>query len=119
MQRGPGRGWRTARKYSSDLDLLHRRTGTLDPSPLGRGERLHYVRDVTYTEDASRVRTGHAPGVMATLRSTAIGLLRLTGAINIAEATRHHNRRPNKIIKLTDQYRRDNAVTLDPGRRRR
>ena len=26
--------------------------------------RLHYVRDVTYTEDASRVRTGHAPRVM-------------------------------------------------------
>jgi predicted transposase YbfD/YdcC len=62
--------------------------------------RLHYVRDVTYAEDASRVRTGHAPRVMATLRSTAISLLRMAGFTNIAQATRHHHRRPDKIISL-------------------
>ncbi|WP_329531564.1 transposase family protein [Streptomyces sp. NBC_01450] len=32
-------------------------------------EALHQVRDVTYAEDASRVRTGTAPWIMATLRS--------------------------------------------------
>ncbi len=62
--------------------------------------KLHYVRDVTYAEDASTIRTGNGPRVMATLRSTAISLLRLTGATNIAQATRHHNRRPDKIITL-------------------
>jgi predicted transposase YbfD/YdcC len=62
--------------------------------------KLHYVRDVAYAEDASRVRTGHAPQIMATLRNTAISLLRLTGVQNITEALRHHDRRPDKIIRL-------------------
>jgi predicted transposase YbfD/YdcC len=30
--------------------------------------KLHWVRDVTYQEDKSLVRTGNAPRVMATLR---------------------------------------------------
>ena len=29
---------------------------------------LHYVRDVTFAEDASRVRTGSGPRIMASLR---------------------------------------------------
>jgi hypothetical protein len=37
---------------------------------------LHYKRDVTLGEDASRVRTGVAPQVMAALRNTVIHLLR-------------------------------------------
>ena len=36
------------------------------------GNRLHWVRDVTYQEDKSLVRTGNAPRVMASLRSLAI-----------------------------------------------
>ena len=30
--------------------------------------RLHWVRDVTYAEDHSQIRTGDGPQVMATLR---------------------------------------------------
>jgi hypothetical protein len=37
--------------------------------------KLHWVRDVTYQEDKSLVRTGNAPRVMATLRSLAISIL--------------------------------------------
>jgi predicted transposase YbfD/YdcC len=62
--------------------------------------KLHYVRDVAYAEDASRIRTGHAPQTMATLRSTAISLHRLNGTLNITAALRHHERRPDKIITL-------------------
>ena len=36
---------------------------------------LHYVRDVTLAEDASQVRAGTAPQVMACLRNLAIGAL--------------------------------------------
>ena len=54
--------------------------------------RLHWVRDVTFGEDLSQVRTGNAPQVMATLRNLAISLLRLNGATNIAKALRHHAR---------------------------
>ncbi|GAA3373785.1 hypothetical protein GCM10020367_35090 [Streptomyces sannanensis] len=42
-------------------------------------EALHHVRDVTFAEDASRVRTGTAPRAMATLRNIAIGLIRQAG----------------------------------------
>ena len=50
--------------------------------------RLHYVRDVTYREDLSRVRTGSGPRVMASLRNIAISVHRLRGETNIAHATR-------------------------------
>ena len=43
----------------------------------GIENRLHWVRDVTLDEDRSQVRTGQAPRVMATLRNTAISLLRI------------------------------------------
>jgi predicted transposase YbfD/YdcC len=49
---------------------------------------LHHVRDVTFDEDRSRVRTGTAPQAMATLRNTTINLHRLAGATNIAKACR-------------------------------
>ncbi len=60
----------------------------------GIENRLHWVRDVTYDEDRSQIRTGNAPHVMAALRNTAISLLRLTGCTNIAAATRHQARHP-------------------------
>jgi len=62
--------------------------------------RLHWVRDVTYQEDKSLVRTGNAPRVMAALRSLAISLLRLDGHINIAAANRHHARDPQRTLTL-------------------
>jgi predicted transposase YbfD/YdcC len=60
--------------------------------------RLHHVRDVTFDEDRSQARTGHAPHVMASLRNTAIGILRLAGWDNIAAALRHHARNPQRAI---------------------
>jgi predicted transposase YbfD/YdcC len=64
------------------------------------GNKLHWVRDVTYQEDKSLVRTGHAPRVMATLRSLAISLLRLDSPHHIAAANRHHARDPQRTIQL-------------------
>lgn len=60
--------------------------------------RVHWVRDVTFDEDRSQVRTGQAPRVMATLRNTAISLLRLTGWDNIAAGLRHHSRDPGRTL---------------------
>ncbi|WP_433232242.1 ISAs1 family transposase [Actinomadura formosensis] len=62
--------------------------------------RLHWVRDVTYQEDKSLVRTGNAPRVMTTLRNLAISLLRLDGHHNIAAANRHHARDPQRTLAL-------------------
>jgi hypothetical protein len=43
-------------------------------------ESVHYVRDVTFGEDASTVRTGHAPQNLAALRNLVIGLCALDAA---------------------------------------
>ncbi|MEO9030666.1 MAG: hypothetical protein ABI413_17805 [Ktedonobacteraceae bacterium] len=48
----------------------------------------HYVRDVPFAEDRSRLRSGDAPQVMATLRNLVITLIHRTGTSCIAETRR-------------------------------
>ena len=62
-------------------------------------DRLHWVRDVTFGEDLSQVRTGNGPRVMASLRNLAITILRLTQTANIAAALRHHARRSDRPLQ--------------------
>ncbi len=50
----------------------------------GIENRAHYVRDVTLSEDASRIRT--KPGIMARIRSVALNILHAKGVQNISEA---------------------------------
>jgi predicted transposase YbfD/YdcC len=67
-------------------------------------EALHHVRDVSFGEDASQIRTGTAPHAMASLRNLAIGILRAAGHTNIAKALRHNARdafRPLKLLGIT------------------
>ncbi|HEX3560159.1 MAG TPA: hypothetical protein VHU19_13220 [Pyrinomonadaceae bacterium] len=45
---------------------------------------------MTFDEDRSQVRAGHAPQVMAALRNVVISALRLCGAENIAAACRRY-----------------------------
>jgi len=49
--------------------------------------RSHWVRDVTFQEDASRVRTAPIPQVLAALRNTVIGLRHAAGRTQIKAAT--------------------------------
>jgi predicted transposase YbfD/YdcC len=51
-------------------------------------EAVHHVRDTTFGEDASKIRTGHGPENMATLRSFAISTLRAAGHRGIAASLR-------------------------------
>ena len=53
-----------------------------------------------YDEDRCQIRTGTGAETMATIRNTAISLLRLAGRKNIAAALRHHHAHPDKIITL-------------------
>ena len=39
-------------------------------------EALHNLRDITYDEDRSRIRTGNGPQAMAALRNLAIALIK-------------------------------------------
>ena len=59
------------------------------------------VRDVTFAEDLSQVRTGAGPQVMATLRNLVISLHRLSGATNIAAALRHHARDARRSLRYS------------------
>ena len=61
-------------------------------------EVLHHIRDVTYGEDASQIRTGNGPQVMATLRNLAIGILKIAGHTSIAAACRHHARDATRTL---------------------
>jgi hypothetical protein len=58
----------------------------------------HYVRDVTWDEDRSQIRTGKGPQVMASLRNLAVAILRLTGHTNIAAGLRHHAHNPTRPL---------------------
>jgi hypothetical protein len=62
--------------------------------------REHYVRDRTYDEDRSQVRTGSAPQVIATMRNIAISLLRLAGWTNIKRATEKMSRSLGQTLAL-------------------
>jgi predicted transposase YbfD/YdcC len=59
---------------------------------------LHYLRDTTFAEDGSQVRTGTGPQVMACLRNLAIGVLSRAGPVNLAAALRHHARDPARPL---------------------
>jgi predicted transposase YbfD/YdcC len=61
-------------------------------------EALHWVRDVTFDEDRSQVRTSNGPQIMAALRNLVITALRLAGVTNIAAALRHHARDPHRPL---------------------
>ncbi|WP_099904151.1 hypothetical protein [Streptomyces sp. TLI_171] len=74
-----------------------------EPAELASWVRGHWgienhVRDTTYAEDASRVRTGTAPRAMAGLRNLALGALRHAGHDNIAAGLRHHARDPRRPL---------------------
>jgi len=62
--------------------------------------KSHFVRDVTYREDASQVRDGTIAQVMAAIRNTAIGRLRVAGRTNIAAALRHYAGHPWEALAL-------------------
>lgn len=62
--------------------------------------KSHHVRDVTFDEDRSQVRSGNIPQVMAALRNTAIGMMRQAGEANIARACRRFAAQPWAALAL-------------------
>lgn len=60
----------------------------------------HYVRDVTFGEDRSRLRTGSSPQILAALRNLAITLIHRHGSSQIAATRRHFASHPRKAFAL-------------------
>jgi predicted transposase YbfD/YdcC len=76
------------------------RLNNLVPSHWHIENRSHWVRDVTFDEDRSQVRSGNIPQVMAALRNTVIGLMRWAGETNMAAARRKFAAKPKLALKL-------------------
>ena len=66
---------------AKDLIKLQRGHWTIE-------NKVHWVRDTAFREDASQARTGSMPHVMAALRNTAMSVLRFNGYTKIAETLR-------------------------------
>jgi predicted transposase YbfD/YdcC len=62
--------------------------------------KSHYVRDVTFREDANQTRTGHAPANLASLRNIVTGAFRRAGHTNIAHARSLHANSYERVVTL-------------------
>jgi predicted transposase YbfD/YdcC len=65
----------------------------------GIENKLHWVKDVTFQEDNSKIRSGYAPENMSILRNITINILRKNGYKNLKQATRLL---ANNISKITE-----------------
>ena len=78
---------------AADLLKLRREHWTIE-------NKLHWIRDVVFQEDASSARTGVLPQVMAALRNTAISILRFTGHTKITDALQLFAAKPKLAVNL-------------------
>jgi predicted transposase YbfD/YdcC len=97
------RRWRTATVYAvTSLTAAQASPASLADYVRGHWgiEALHHIRDTTFAEDASQVRTGNAPRAMASLRNLAVGILRAHGHRNLAAALRRNARDATRLLPL-------------------
>ena len=62
--------------------------------------KVHHVRDVTMSEDASRIRKGGGPRLMAIFRNLVLSQLRQAGITNIAEKILRFALDKNSLFKF-------------------
>lgn len=108
---------RSRRRRSAPSPALPPATPTARLAELVQGsgvEALHHVRDVTFAEDASTIRTGAAPRAIATLRSLAMSLMRQASWTNAAPVTGHYRFTP-RLRRRTPQDRLLRTRQLDPA----
>lgn len=76
------------RYYISSLDETVEQFAVRIRNYWGIENKVHYVRDVTQGEDASRIRVGDLPAIFAIARNLALNLYRDAGEKNMAQAQR-------------------------------
>lgn len=62
--------------------------------------KLHWVKDVDFGEDKSKIRTGNAPSILSIIKNIAINMLRENGFKSIARGKRMLAHDFNEIWKL-------------------
>lgn len=66
--------------------------------------RVHYVRDVVFGEDANQARAGSTPQALAALRNALISLLRALGWRSITAAIAHHGAYLRRALRLLHHH---------------
>lgn len=61
---------------------------------------LHWVKDVTYKEDASTIKKGNAPQNLSTLKNISINIFRKNNYTNLAQAMRMMANKIDKLLNL-------------------
>lgn len=61
---------------------------------------LHYVKDKTFGEDGSRIRTGNAPANFSIIRNIVLNIFRKNNYQNIAQAVRLISNDIDRIFQL-------------------
>ena len=70
----------------------------------GIENKEHWVRDETFGEDRSRVRSGAAPQVLAAVRNLVLNWLRTQKIGNIAKALRENGWNPQPLFAMLGKH---------------
>lgn len=62
--------------------------------------KVHYVRDVTFGEDAGQAYCGHTAQALAALRNGILNVLRSQGVTNMADGLRHYGASVERALTL-------------------
>ena len=68
----------------------------------GVENRLHYVKDVTFKEDDSKINSGNSAENFSLIRNIVINIFRTNGYNGMKQAIRLHSNDIKKIIKLLE-----------------
>ena len=84
--------------YLTSLDCNARKLGQAIRLHWGIENGLHWTLDVTFNEDACRVRTGHAPQNLSLLRRMALN------ALNLEQSFKRSNRQKSNRAAMDNNY---------------
>lgn len=84
--------------YLTSLDCDARKLGQAIRLHWGVENGLHWTLDVTFNEDACRVRTGHAPQNLSLLRRLALN------ALNLEQSFKRSNRQKSNRAAMDNNY---------------
>jgi predicted transposase YbfD/YdcC len=84
--------------YLTSLDCDARKLGQAIRLHWGVENSLHWTLDVTFNEDACRVRTGHAPQNLSLLRRMALN------ALNLEQSFKRSNRQKSNRAAMDNSY---------------
>ena len=84
--------------YLTSLDCDARKLGQAIRLHWGVENSLHWSLDVTFHEDACRIRTGHAPQNLSLLRRIALN------ALNLEQSIKRSNRQKSHRAAMDNKY---------------